>query len=192
MGEVITGITGADPAVEIDPGLLASRAAYQADKARVGQRAQRQPGAESRDPESGQPDEGDRSEGLDFRAHELLRAKNDQPAGWAGQLVRHCPHCGAFILDGMTYCYRCRGCLTYGGAQASNKRSAALAFEAPLAAAAQSLARAETKIAKMYVYHVTSATKPRGEFKKSVRDGIKWCRRWRWRHARVISKQPSP
>ena len=33
QGLIITGIRGADPAVEIDPGLLANRAAYQADLA---------------------------------------------------------------------------------------------------------------------------------------------------------------
>ena len=38
------------------------------------------------DAESGEPDEGDREQYLDVRALELLRAKQDPPSGWGGQL----------------------------------------------------------------------------------------------------------
>ena len=180
QGLIITGIRGADPAVEIDPGLLASRAAYQADMAaRADERAAQRSGTRAPEPESGQPDEGAGLEGLDFRARELLRAQTDPPAGWSKLLVRHCPGCGSFLLDGMVRCPRCRGFLLFGGAQASNKRSAALAFEEPLAAAAQSIRRADKRTVKTYVYHVTNAAKPRGEFRKSVRDGVMFSFRWR-------------
>ena len=78
----------------------------------------------------------------------------------------------------MVRCARCGGWLLFGGIEASNKRKAALAFEEPLAAAAQAVVRDDKKMIKTFVYHTTCGSKPRAEFRTGVRNGIKFWRRW--------------
>ena len=65
----------------------------------------------------------------------------------------------------MVRCPRCGGWLLFGGTQASNKRPAALAFEEPLAAAAQAIVRSDKQTVTTYIYHVSGAAKPRAEFR---------------------------
>ena len=118
--------------------------------------------------------------GFDFRRREFDRAVMDKPLGWTGRLVRHCPRCGEFCPVGMLYCLRCCCWFLFGGllAAVAPAKASSLALEAPALAAQQEQEARATKMARLAVFRVSEASSARAEFRKAVRDSIKWRVRW--------------
>ncbi|MCP4245076.1 MAG: hypothetical protein GY772_31435, partial [bacterium] len=127
--------------------------------------------------------------GYSFDEREALRAYYDPPSGWHGRLVRHCPACGEFCVDGATRCLRCSAWFLFGGTARANAVVSTLgitlrAAAAPVAAnqmrdtADAARKRKVRDQAAVSIYGSTRQSSIRAEFRAHVRNGWKFSRKF--------------